>query len=103
MDNTCGECKRYKNCMDEKYGVCDANMGVVYENDGVCRAFERRLTMEKGITISQDRFEYFLRVEARYELAQSIYRSFDRYTSDDVLGPILGPRELPKEDKCETI
>ena len=39
MNNTCGECRRYKNCIDKKYGVCAADMKVVYENDGVCYTF----------------------------------------------------------------
>ena len=103
MINTCGECRRYKNCIDEKYGVCEADMDIVYENDGVCHAFERRLTMEKGITISQTRLEYFLRIETKFELAQSIYRNNDAYDADKLLKPILGPKDPTEEKKCETI
>ena len=103
MIDTCGKCRHYKNCIDEEYGVCDADVGVVYENDGVCHTFERRLTMEKGITISQDRLEYFLRIEAKFELAQSIYRNNDAYDADKLLKPILGPKNSTEKKKCETI
>lgn len=103
MINTCGECKHYKKCTDQKYGVCDADVGVVYENDGVCHTFERRLTMEKqpteNITIPMWRYDLFVKAEAMLELAKKIHRNSDQYEAKKNLMIVFDADEEP----CETI
>lgn len=97
------------NCVDCVYfgdeaGICvilsDKLPILAYGREGACVNFERRKTMEKTITISQDRFEYFLQLEVKFELARSIYRNNDTYRADDMLATVLGPR-TPKKTKDE--
>ncbi len=103
MINTCGECKHYKKCTDQKYGVCDADVGVVYENDGVCHTFERRLTMEKqpteNITIPTWRYDELIKAEAMLELAKKIHRNSDEYEAKKNLMIVFDAEKEP----CETI
>jgi|LSQX01.2.fsa_nt_gb hypothetical protein len=103
MINTCGECKHYKKCTDQKYGVCDADVGVVYENDGVCHTFERRLTMEKqpteNITIPMWRYDLLVKAETMLELAKQIHRNSDEYEAKKNLMIVFDAEKEP----CETI
>ena len=106
MINTCGECRRYKNCIDKQYGVCAADMKVVYENDGVCHAFERRLTMEKqpteNITIPVWRYDLLVKAETMLELAKQIHRNSEEYEAKRNLMIVFDADKEPKEP-CETI
>ena len=103
MINTCGGCKHYKSCIDEKYGVCDADMKVVYENDGVCHSFERRLTMEKqpteNITIPVWRYDLLVKAETMLELAKQIHRNSEEYEAKRNLMIVFDADKEP----CETI
>ena len=103
MNNTCGECRRYKNCIDKKYGVCAADMKVVYENDGVCHSFERRLTMEKqpteNITIPVWRYDLLVKAETMLELAKQIHRNSEEYEAKRNLMIVFDADKEP----CETI
>jgi hypothetical protein len=103
MNNTCGECKHYKKCTDQKYGVCGADMDVVYENDGVCHTFERRLTMEKqpteNITIPVWRYDLLVKAETMLELAKQIHRNSEEYEAKRNLMIVFDADKEP----CETI
>ena len=83
MTNACGECKHYKKCTDQKYGVCDADVGVVHDSDGVFHPFERRLTMVKqrteNLTIPMWRYDLLVKAETMLELAKQIHRHSDEY------------------------
>ena len=103
MDNTCGECKHHKNCVVERYGVWAADMEVAHEDDDVCHAFERRLTMEKqpteNITIPVWRYDLLVKAETMLELAKQIHRNSDEYEAKKNLMIVFDAEKEP----CETI
>ena len=105
MNNTCGECKHYKKCTDQKYGVCVANMDVV-DDDYACHAFERRIDMEKqpteNITIPVWRYDLLVKAETMLELAKQIHRNSEEYEAKKNLMIVFDADKEP-EEPCETI